>query len=64
MEQKDLFIQQGDVFAKVKHLEVFPDEKNWFRFKDESIIPLHQLNVILMRKDPPVDTNYIYTTYF
>ena len=63
MEQKDLFVRDGDVFAKSKILDVFKDPKRWFEFKEERLIPLSELNVILMRKDPPFDMEYIYTTY-
>ncbi len=35
----------------------------WFEFGSEQDIPLSDLNVVLMRKDPPFDTEFIYATY-
>jgi glutathione synthase len=63
MEQKDLFFREGDVFANAKILDVFQDAEHWYEFGDARSIPISQLNVILMRKDPPFDLEYVYTTY-
>lgn len=62
-EQKDLFIRDGIAYGDATLLDVFQDEKNWFRFGKQQRIPLAELNVILMRKDPPFNEEYIYTTY-
>ncbi|HSW69217.1 MAG TPA: glutathione synthase [Gammaproteobacteria bacterium] len=62
-EQKDLFFRERDVFANAKILKVFTNPERWFEIIDERTISLGQLNVILMRKDPPFDLEYIYTTY-
>ncbi|MHB1946886.1 MAG: glutathione synthase [Gammaproteobacteria bacterium] len=62
-EQKDIFLENGVAFAKTKILKVFHDAKKWFEFGSEQRIPLSDLNVILMRKDPPYTLEYIYTTY-
>jgi len=37
--------------------------KQWYQFTSEQDIPLSELDVILMRKDPPFDQEYIYATY-
>lgn len=63
MEQKDLFLRDKQVFANTKTLSVFQNPESWFKYEDECCIPLAELNVILMRKDPPFDMEYIYTTY-
>ena len=63
MEQKDIFLRNGEICANTKILNVFQDEKNWFQFKEPRTILLDSLNVILMRKDPPFNLEYIYTTY-
>jgi glutathione synthase len=39
------------------------DAQQWHQFISEQDIPLDQLNVIMMRKDPPFDQEYIYATY-
>lgn len=63
MEQKDLFIEQQQARANVRILSVQDDKSNWFRFHQAATIPLTDLDVVLMRKDPPFDIEYIYTTY-
>lgn len=63
IEQKDLFFRDEDVLANAKILKVFQDSKHWFEFSAERCIPIGELDVILMRKDPPFDMEYIYTTY-
>ncbi len=63
IEQNDLFFREGDVFANAKLLDVFQDPAHWYEFGEARTIPVSQLNVILMRKDPPFDLEYIYTTY-
>lgn len=62
-EQKDIFLRDGKVFANSRLLKVFHDSQKWYEFGKEQEIPLSELNVILMRKDPPFDIEYIYTTY-
>jgi len=63
MQQKDLFIDNGKSCARTQKLTVHDDENHWFDLTDENIIALDELDVILMRKDPPFDMEYIYTTY-
>ncbi len=62
IEQKDLFFQQNDVYANAKIVNVFADPNKWYEIEETRVIPLSELNVILMRKDPPFDVEYIYTT--
>lgn len=62
METKDLFLVDGLPYARMRSLQVKDDEKNWFEFTKETVQALDSLSVILMRKDPPVDMPYIYTT--
>ena len=63
MEMNSLFIDQGEAFAHTKQLEVMDNKKEWFNFNEETTINLDDLDVILMRKDPPFDMEYIYSTY-
>lgn len=62
LETKDLFISQGKPYASVRPLKVMDDLKRWFALGDVRVISIDLLDLILMRKDPPVDANYIYTT--
>ncbi|HET8705176.1 MAG TPA: glutathione synthase, partial [Pseudomonadales bacterium] len=63
MEQGDLFVQDGRAFARMRMVSVQDDPISWFSFHEESVQPLANLSVVLMRKDPPFDMNFIYTTY-
>lgn len=63
MTQNDLFMRDGIVYAHVKVLNVKNDVHDWFKFIGEKTIALHELDVVLMRKDPPFDIEYIYTTH-
>lgn len=63
MEQGDLFLKNGEVFAHQKQMQVFDNEENYYTFKASGVAPLSDLDIILMRKDPPFNMNFIYTTY-
>ena len=63
MQQHDLFAENGIVSAHMKHITVTDDAQQWFEVIDETTQPLHQLDCSLMRKDPPFDMEYIYSTY-
>jgi len=64
MEQADLFWQDQQARARMRPLRVFADPEHWFELGEASQQPLASLDTILMRKDPPFDNDYIYTTYF
>ena len=63
MEQKDLFQENGVAMGRMAPLEVFADPEHWFDLGDYEMQELSSLNVILMRKDPPFDNEFIYSTY-
>ncbi len=63
MLQTDLYMESGISKAVMRTLTVRNDEKNWFTLGSTLDMPLSDLDVILMRKDPPFDTHYIYSTY-
>ena len=63
MEQGDLYLRDGRSFAAMRPLQVKEDEQNWFKLEAMAERPLGELDVLLMRKDPPFDMEYIYTTY-
>ncbi|WP_423187010.1 glutathione synthase [Alishewanella sp. d11] len=63
MEMADLYLLEGQARARTKMLQVQQDQSNWYQFNGEQDIALSDLQVILMRKDPPFDTEYIYATY-
>lgn len=63
MEQRDLYQKAGEARAKMRTLKVFNDPQQWFALDSELDQPLSSLNVILMRKDPPFDNEFVYSTY-
>jgi glutathione synthase len=62
-EQKDLYLRDGVAFGRLAPLKVIDDLKVWFTRGDAAPGRLGDYDVILMRKDPPFDTEYIYSTY-
>ena len=63
MLQKDLRLLDGVATGTSRLLKVHDREQDWFSLGDASTVPLGDLDVILMRKDPPFDMEYIYSTY-
>ncbi|WP_353571873.1 glutathione synthase [Candidatus Albibeggiatoa sp. nov. BB20] len=63
MEMSDLFLRDGQASAKMQQVEVTDNPNNWYRLSNESVQPLHELDVVLMRKDPPFNLEYIIATY-
>ena len=63
MEQADLYLEQGVARARMAPLSVFHDPDGWYKLGAHEDSDLDQLDVILMRKDPPFDNEYIYSTY-
>ena len=62
MEMPDLFIEGRTPCARMRRLAVKDHAACWFEFGEDSSAELVMLDIILMRKDPPVDMDYIYTT--
>lgn len=62
--QADVFCKEGRAFARVSSLQS-PDEKSsdWIKASPEGEKPLAWFDIILMRKDPPFNLEYIYSTY-
>ncbi len=63
MRQQDLYQAGGEPRAKVRPLKVFNNSQHYYELGTIEDIGLDQLDVILMRKDPPFDQEFIYTTY-
>ena len=63
MEQSDLLLQDGSARATTRALRVHRDPAHWFDLGEPQRCSLGELDVILMRKDPPFDNEYIYSTY-
>ncbi len=63
MEAGDLGLRDGQPYARLRRLTLHRDRNPWFSFAGEAVLPLSELDAILMRKDPPVDLEYLYTTH-
>jgi glutathione synthase len=63
MEQQDLFLENGVPYAEVQPLRVFDNPDCWHELGGRSAVPMAELTVVLMRKDPPFDSEFIYSTY-
>ncbi|MBC9131021.1 glutathione synthase [Frischella sp. Ac13] len=63
MEMNDLYLEDGQAYATTRTITVYNNKDHWFDLGEEQTIPLGDLDVILMRKDPPFDTEFIYATY-
>ncbi|MDH3351126.1 MAG: glutathione synthase [Gammaproteobacteria bacterium] len=62
-QQKDLKLLSGRAIGHSRQLRVSDDSAAWFELGEHTEIELGGLDVILMRKDPPFDMEYVYTTY-
>ena len=63
MEQSDLYSRDGDVRASMAPMSVDMNPNRWFEREAYQDLSLTELDVILMRKDPPFDNEFIYTTH-
>jgi glutathione synthase len=63
LEQGDLYLRDGVARGRPRALTVAADPRSWFTLGEAQDLPLGDFDVILMRKDPPFDMEFIYTTY-
>jgi len=61
--QADLWVRDGRAIARMRPIEVIAEGKDWYRTGDPVVRPLARIDAVLMRKDPPFDTEYVYTSY-
>ena len=63
MELGDLYLDRQIAMGRMRNLEVYDDNDHWFSLGETTIAPLGELDVILMRKDPPFDNAFLHSTY-
>ena len=63
MEPSSLFLKDSGAFALAQSVFVKDNSEGWYELSETSEIKLSSLDMILMRQDPPFNTNYIYNTY-
>lgn len=59
----DLWLDQGKLMVDAQSLQVYRDPSNFYQLADKQTQPITDFDVILMRKDPPFDMRFIYSTY-
>ena len=59
----DMFYEDGIVFANARKTLVRDSEQDWYECEDIEALPLNNIDIVFMRKDPPFDMDYIYATY-
>jgi len=59
----DITLEDGSINAQISALSVTDSTTDWFKLSPPKIQNLNSLDVVLMRKDPPFNMEYIYTTY-
>ena len=63
MTPNSLYLNETGAHALANTITVKNDSMGWFEFNEEKQIRLSELDVILMRQDPPFNSNFIYNTY-
>jgi len=63
MEPSSLFLSEDGAYALTQEINVKDNSENWFELSNTSEMRLSDLDMIIMRQDPPFDANYIYNTY-
>ncbi len=63
LEQSDLYLDNGRAYGVMAPLQVYRDASHWYDLGERQGRPLAELDVILMRKDPPVDQEFLDATH-
>jgi glutathione synthase len=62
-ESPDLFLAGDEARGLARRLQVHKDPTHWYDLAPAEDLALAGMDVILMRKDPPFDMDYIFSTY-
>src|SRR5690349_24447052 len=63
MEQRDLLWDSGRTCGRARPIEVRDDDDDWYRVGPGTLRELKDFSAVIMRKDPPFDMEYVYSTY-
>ena len=63
METADLSIKDGVAMGHMRNLSVRDNSDDWFTLGESMHRELAVLDILLMRKDPPFNMDYVYMTY-
>lgn len=62
-QPRDLFVREGVVYAELTPFSIDLTAHPFYTLGTPATVPLHTIDVVLMRKDPPFDMEYVYSTY-
>ncbi|MFW0072406.1 MAG: glutathione synthase [Coxiella-like endosymbiont] len=63
LEPTDIFLKNGEVFGFFSQIHVQDNTSHWFALSERKTKSLNELDILLIRKDPPFNTNYLYLTH-
>ena len=63
LEMGDLWLRDGAAYGRARPVKVRDDNDRWHELGEPQVLPLGDLDAILMRKDPPFDLQYVAATY-
>lgn len=63
LRQQDIVLRDQQIIGDAKPLHVTDDNASWFEMGSAEATPLSRFDAVVMRKDPPFDTEYLYTTH-
>ncbi len=63
LQTSDLYMTGAAVMGHAAQISVRDDPHDWYELHDQTLQDLSELDVVLMRKDPPFDMEYLYATY-
>lgn len=62
-QQENLFVEAGEVYVTAQTITVTDNSADYYQVGEPHVFTLATLDAVLMRKDPPFDMEYVYTTY-
>ncbi|HTP98751.1 MAG TPA: glutathione synthase [Casimicrobiaceae bacterium] len=63
LEQRDLLWDAGRTCGRARRIEVLAEDEDWYRAGEGELRQLNEFSAVMMRKDPPFDMEYVYSTY-
>ena len=63
MELGDIYLEQSVAMGYMRQLDVFDDNNHYYALGEGSHTRLGDIDVILMRKDPPFNNRFLHSTY-
>ncbi len=63
MEQQDVVLRNDQVTGLTRKLDMLDDDRHWYDLAEAAATPLAAFDAVLMRKDPPFDMEYVFSTY-